>query len=228
MRQEPTKLKSKRLDIRVLLVDDHEMVRQGLIYFLSTQQGIEVVGQAENGFQAVEMVAELSPDVVLMDLVMPDMDGIEAAIQIKEVREETAVLALTSYVDQEKVIDALSAGMAGYIMKDVSSEELTRAIRAAAKDEIYLSSEAAKYVARQVRTKADQTPAPTVLTHREIDVLCLLARGLNNTDIGTELNISIKTVKTHVSSILNKLQLENRTQAALYALRHNLISLDET
>ena len=222
------RLATKDQNIRVLLVDDHEMVRQGLIYFLSTQCGIEVVGQAENGFGAVEMVTELIPDVVLMDLVMPDMDGVEAAIKIRGVREETAVLALTSYIDQEKVIDALSAGMAGYIMKDVSSEELTRAIRAAAKDEIYLSPEAAKYVARRVRSNTDQTPAPAVLTHREIDVLCLLARGLNNTDIGSELNISIKTVKTHVSSILQKLQLENRTQAALYALRHNLISLDDT
>ena len=214
--------------IRVLLVDDHEIVRQGLVFFLSTQADIEVVGQAENGERALELAASLNPDVVLMDIVMPGKDGIEATLQLKESHPEIAILALTSYIDQNKVIDALSAGMSGYIMKDISSGELIRAIKAAAQEEIYFSPEAAKYVARRVSGQSSSSPSPQILTEREIEVLGLLSRGLNNTDIGSDLNISIKTVKTHVSNILQKLNLENRTQAALYALRHNLVSLDET
>lgn len=214
--------------IRVLLVDDHELVRQGLIFFLSTQPDINVVGQADNGMQALEMIELHNPDVILMDIVMPGMDGIEVTHKIKNRHPEIAILALTSHIDQSKVIDALSAGMSGYIMKDVTSAELVRAIKAANQDEIYFSPAAAKYVAGRISKQTTNSPDPQVLTEREVEVLRLLSRGLNNADIASDLSISSKTVKTHVSNILQKLQLENRTQAALYALRHHLSSLDET
>jgi NarL family two-component system response regulator LiaR len=203
-------------------------VRKGIRALLTEVDDLDVVGEAGDGRQAVALAQSTQPDVILMDIVMPEMDGIEVTQRIKESNPEIAILALTSYIDQNKVIDALSAGMSGYIMKDISATELIRAIKAAARDEIYFSPAAAKYVARRVSRQASSSPMPEVLTERELEVLCLLARGLNNTDIGTDLNISTKTVKTHVSNILLKLNLENRTQAALYALRHNLISLAET
>ena len=214
--------------IRILIVDDHELVRQGLVFFLSTQSTIQVVGQAENGEKAVTLAADLEPDVILMDIVMPVMDGIETCRKIKEIMPDIPILALTSYIDQNKVVDALQAGMAGYIMKDIDSAELIRAIKAASKDEIYFSPAASRMIAQNLKNEAEIDVPVSVLTEREIDVLKLLSKGENNHDIAEDLNISSKTVKTHVSKILQKLNLENRTQAALFALRNNLISLDET
>lgn len=209
--------------IRVLLVDDHELIRQGLIIFLKTAAGMTVVGEAGDGCEAVELVQRLRPDVVLMDLVMPGMDGIAATRLLKAEHPEVEVLALTSYIDEEKVLDALSAGAAGYVMKDVSPAELVRAIRAAAAGQVYLSPAAAAYLANHVRPRREPEPSPDALTCRELEVLRLLARGLSNQAIAEDLHISPKTVKAHVGTILQKLHLENRTEAAVYALRMHLV-----
>lgn len=215
--------------IRVLLVDDHQMVRQGLLYFLSAQDGIEVVGQAEDGRQALALVEETQPDVVLMDLSMPGMDGLEALGHIKANHTDVEVLVLTSFLDDEKVIAAVEQGASGYLMKDIKPGELARAIRAAARGEVYLHPEAARRLAQGLHPDVSgrEEPPATVLTERETEVLQLIARGLSNQDIANDLTITLKTVKTHVSNILHKLGLESRVQAALYALRHNLIPFDE-
>jgi NarL family two-component system response regulator LiaR len=213
--------------IRVLLVDDHEVVRQGLRYFLSTQANIDVIGEASSGAESIALTASTHPDVILMDIVMPDMDGMATTRAIKAVHPDVAILALTSYIDQAKVTDALAAGMVGYIMKDVKAAELARAIRSAAVDDIYLSPQAVHYLAKQVIKRDSHTISPEVLTERELDVLRLLTRGLSNQDIADDLQISIKTVKVHIANIFSKLGTSTRIQAALYALRHNLVPLDE-
>lgn len=216
-------------NIRVLLADDHQMVRQGLKFFLSTQPGFAVVGEANNGLEAVSLVDELTPDVVLMDLVMPELDGLAATQVIKSRHDDIEVLVLTSYVDDEKVVGAIRMGAAGYLMKDVSPVELARAIHAVARGEVYLHQEAARHLAEGLRPAAGgpAEPGPDTLTEREIEILRYIARGLNNQDIAEDLVISPKTVKAHVSHILQKLGLESRVQAALYALRHNVVPLDE-
>jgi len=213
--------------IRVLLADDHQVVRQGLMIFLSTSPDIAVIAEAQNGLEAIACVNHDPPDVVLMDLVMPELDGIQATQQIKAAHPEVEVIALTSYIDEAKVADALAAGVAGYVMKDVSPMELARAIRAAAHGELYLSPQAARLLARRVQPPPHSENALATLTEREREVLRLVARGLSNQDIAQDLNISAKTVKAHVTSILQKLGLASRTQAALYALRFNLVPLDE-
>lgn len=212
--------------IRVLLVDDHDLVRQGLIIYLKTAPAIEIVGQAGDGRQAVSLVEQHQPDVVLMDLVMPEMDGIEATRRIKAQHPTVEVLALTSYIDEEKVLDVLSAGAAGYVMKDVNPAELVRAIQAAAAGQVYLSPAAASYLANHVRPRREPAPPPDSLTGRELEVLQLLARGLSNQAIAEDLQISPKTVKAHVGTILQKLHLENRTEAAVYALQRRLVQPD--
>lgn len=209
--------------IAVLIVDDHEVVRQGLVYFLESQPDITVAGQAGSGSEALEKIALLNPDVVLMDLVMPAMDGIEATILIKERFPDVKVLALTTFIDENKVIEALRAGMVGYLMKDISSVDLARAIRSAFADEIHLTSEAAQYLAKGMFLNKQDEISPSVLTEREKEILLLLTRGFSNQDIATDLSISIKTVKVHVSNIFAKLGLNSRTQVAIYALRHNLV-----
>ena len=216
--------------IRVLLVDDHQMVRQGLRFFLSTQAGFEIVGEARNGEEAVALAAEQRPDVVLMDLMLPEMDGLEATCTIRSHYEEVEVLVLTSYISDEKVVSAIKCGASGYLMKDVNPQELARAIRAAARGEVYLHTEAARHLADAMRpdSEAAGEPAPEVLTEREVEVLALIARGLSNQDIATQLTIAPKTVKGHVSSILQKLALDSRVQAALYALRHQIVELEST
>ena len=213
--------------IQVLLVDDHEMVRQGLGIFLNASPDITVVGQAQNGLEAIQRVQENPPDVVLMDLIMPELDGVEATRRIKALFPEVEIIALTSYVDEAKVVDALAAGVAGYVMKDVKPAELVRAICAAAQGEMYLSPVAARLLAKRVSPAKSPEPSPEVLTERELDVIRLIARGLSNQDIAKDLNISAKTVKTHISAILQKLNLTSRTQAALYALRRNLVPLND-
>lgn len=213
--------------IRVLLADDHEMVRQGLLIFLNASPDIAVIAQAQNGLEAVARVDENPPDVVLMDLVMPKLDGVEATRRIKANHPQVEIIALTSYIDEDKVTDALSAGVAGYVMKEVSPSELARAIRAAARGEMYLSPVAARYLAKRVQPTKPPETALTTLTERELDVLKLIARGLSNQDIAQDLNISAKTVKAHATTIFQKLGLMSRTQAALYALRYNLVPLDD-
>ncbi len=207
--------------ITVLIVDDHAVVRQGLRTFLELQDDIEVVGEAENGAQAVDQTRQHGPDVVLMDLVMPEMDGIEATRRISALRPDTKVIALTSFAADDKVFPAIKAGASGYQLKDVSPSDLADAIRAAHRGETQLHPEVAKKLMDQVAGGAEE-PAPEELTERELEVLRLVASGLSNKEIAQELTISDKTVKTHISSILSKLHLADRTQAAIYALKKGL------
>ncbi|MFN8382531.1 MAG: response regulator transcription factor [Anaerolineales bacterium] len=206
--------------IHILLVDDHAVVRQGLKMFLGLDPDLEVVGEAENGEEAIRLTRELSPDVVLMDLLMPVMDGIAAIAIIRRDFPETEVIALTSVLEDESVIKAMRAGAIGYLLKDTQAEELRRAIKAAAAGQVQLSPQAAARLMREVKGP----DSPEKLTERETDVLRLLALGRANKEIALELVIGEKTVKTHVSSILRKLNVPSRTQAALHAVRIGLVS----
>lgn len=210
------------MSIRILLVDDHAVVRQGLKMFLGLDPDLEVVGEAENGEEAVRLTRELSPDVVLMDLLMPVMDGIAAIAAIRRDFPDTEVIALTSVLEDEAVMKAMRAGAIGYLLKDTQAEELRRAIKAAAAGQVQLSPQAAARLMREVRAP----DSPEKLTERETDVLRLLALGRANKEIALELNISEKTVKTHVSAILRKLGVPSRTQAALHAVRIGLVSIE--
>jgi two-component system, NarL family, response regulator LiaR len=209
--------------IRILITDDHGVVRQGLRMFLSLDPEIEVVGEASNGREAVARARELEPDVVLMDLLMPVMDGIEATGAIRSELPDVEVIALTSVLEDASVTGAVKAGAIGYLLKDTDAEELRRAIKAAAEGRVHLAPEAAARLMREVRTPE----RPEVLTGRETEVLKFLARGKANKQIAGSLFVSEKTVKAHVSSILMKLGVQSRTQAALYAVRTGLMSLEE-
>jgi DNA-binding NarL/FixJ family response regulator len=206
--------------IRVLIADDHAVVRQGLRMFLALDDAIEVVGEATNGSEAVEQTRRLGPDVVLMDMVMPVMDGVAATASIRRELPDTEVIALTSVLDDGTVIGAVKAGAIGYLLKDTQAEELCRAIKSAAAGQVQLSPQAAARLVREVRVP--DVP-PTMLTERETDVLRLLAAGKANKEIAAALTIGEKTVKTHVSSILSKLGVQSRTQAALYATQNNIV-----
>ena len=210
------------MTVRVLLVDDHAVVRQGLCMFLGLDDGIEVVGEASDGREAVERARALRPDVVLMDMLMPVMDGIAATREIRASLPETQVLALTSVLEDDSVIGAVQAGAVGYLLKDTQADALCVAIRAAADGKVQLAPEAAARLVREVRIPAHGTETPA-LTAREQDVLALVARGRSNREIARELVIAEKTVKTHVSAILTKLDLRSRTQAALYAVQQGLV-----
>lgn len=213
---------------RVLLVDDHRMVRQGLRFFLSTQPNMTVVGEAATAEEALYLVDSLRPDVVLMDVVLPNLSGIEAVQAINECYPEVSVIILSAFVDTSKVVQAIQAGAAGYLMKDVDPQELAAAIQATRQGKLYLHPEAARRLAEAMRPDPDQhEPTPDVLTERELEVLQLVTHGLSNQEISMQLNITLKTVKAHVSSILQKLGVENRVQAALYALRHHLVELED-
>lgn len=209
------------MSIRILLVDDHAVVRQGLKMFLGLDSDLEVVGEAENGEEAVRLTRELHPDVVLMDLLMPVMDGVTAIGLIRRDFPDTEVIALTSVLEDEAVMKAMRAGAMGYLLKDTQAEELRRAIKAAAAGQVQLSPQAATRLMREVRAP----DSPEKLTERETDVLRLLALGRSNKEIALELNVGEKTVKTHVSAILRKLGVPSRTQAALYAVRIGLVSV---
>jgi NarL family two-component system response regulator LiaR len=212
------------MTIRILLADDHAVVRQGLKMFLELDADLEVVGEAENGEQAVRLASSLNPDVVLMDLLMPVMDGILATRTIRKEIPDTEVIALTSVLEDASVMGAMRAGAIGYLLKDTKADELCRAIKAAAAGQVQLSPQAAARLMREV-----QLPdSPEKLTERETDVLRLLALGRANKEIALELGIGEKTVKTHVSSILAKLGVPSRTQAALHAVRIGLVRLEET
>ncbi len=210
------------MSIRILLVDDHAVVRQGLKMFLGLDPDLEVVGEAENGEEAIRLTRELNPDVVLMDLLMPVMDGIAAIAVIRRDLPDTEVIALTSVLEDESVMKAMRAGAIGYLLKDTQAEELRRAIKAAAAGQVQLSPQAAARLMREVRAPE----SPEKLTERETDVLRLLASGRANKEIALELDIGEKTVKTHVSAILRKLDVPSRTQAALYAVRIGLVSIE--
>jgi DNA-binding NarL/FixJ family response regulator len=211
------------MTIRVLIVDDHSVVRQGLQMFLALDEGLEIVGEATNGVEALRLARQLSPDVVLMDLLMPEMDGIEATRIIRQELPDIEVIALTSVLEDKAIFEAVRVGAIGYLLKDTESEKLCQAIRAAAAGQVQLSPEVASRLMREVSAP----DSPDSLTDRETEVLRALARGLSNQEIAGTLVISETTVKTHVSSILNKLELPSRTRAALYALKIGLVSLDE-
>jgi NarL family two-component system response regulator LiaR len=214
--------------IKVLIVDDHQVVRQGLRTFLELQGDVVVVGEAGDGLAAVEMVRQLKPDVVLMDLVMPRLDGIAATRQIKSLANDTKVIALTSFTEDEKVIPAIQAGATGYLLKDVSPDGLVEAVRAAYRGEARLHPDIARKLMEQVASQAGDTHQARVegLTERELQVVRLVAQGCSNHEIAERLVISEKTVKTHVSNILSKVHLEDRTQLAIYAIRRGLVDRD--
>jgi DNA-binding NarL/FixJ family response regulator len=207
--------------IRVLLVDDHGVVRRGLRGYLELLDDIEIVGEAENGLRGVELALELRPDVVLMDLVMPQLDGIAATGRIKAAQPAVQVVALTSFIEEEKVMAALEAGASGFILKDADADDVAAAIRAAHNDEVHLDPAAARILATGMRQGRDR-PADS-LTERELEVLGLVGRGRSNKEIATDLGITERTARTHVSNILGKLELQSRTQAALYAVERKLV-----
>ncbi len=209
--------------IRLLVADDHGVVRQGLRMFLGTDPELEIVGEAGDGVEAIRLARELKPDVVLMDLMMPGVDGISATAAIRRDMPDTEVVALTSVLEDEAVIDAVRAGAIGYLLKDTEAHELRRAVKAAAAGQVQLSPQAAARLMREVRTP-ERHPEP--LTEREVDVLRSLAQGRSNKEISQALNIGEQTVKTHVSHLLRKLDVPSRTQAALYAIRMGLVSSD--
>ena len=211
--------------IRVLLVDDHVVVRRGLSALLATYEEIEVVGEASGGEQGVELAGRLLPDVVLMDLVMPGMDGIEATRRVRAASPSTQVIVLTSYSEDERIFPAIKAGALSYLLKEVSPDDLVRAIRAARRREATLHPSVAARLMQEL-SGARSSPLDE-LTEREREVLACIARGMSNAEIADRLIIGERTVKTHVSNILSKLHLQDRTQAALLALRERLVPLED-
>ncbi len=213
--------------IRVLIADDHAIVRDGVRAFLSTEPDIEVVGEASNGREAVEQTGRLVPDVVLMDLEMPEMDGIEAIRLITKSRPDVCILVLTSFATDDKVFPAVKSGALGYLLKDSSPHDLVEAIRQVNRGESSLHPAIARKLLREVSSPSEQPRTEEPLTQRELEVLRLIAAGQSNREIASELVISEATVRTHVSNILGKLHLASRTQAALYALKEGIASLDD-
>ena len=213
--------------IKVMIVDDHGIVRQGLRTYLDLLEDITIVAEAENGLDALEKVKQFNPDIVLMDLVMPEMDGIEATQKICGSYPDVKVIVLTSFTEDEQVFSAIKAGAVGYLLKDISPPDLAKAIQAVHSGETHLHPEITKKLMNQfVSPKSDIEITPDELTPRELEVLQLVAQGLSNKELANKLTISEKTVKTHLSSIFSKLHLSDRTQAAIYALKHNLVPDD--
>jgi len=208
--------------IRVLLVDDHAVVRRGLRGFLELLKDFDVVGEAENGREGVAAADRLVPDVVLMDLLMPEMGGLEAIAAIKSSHPEIEIVAVTSFIEEEKVTSALEAGASGYLLKDAEAEEVAQAIRAAYNGEVHLDPAVSRLLAQRLRQRREAEPVEP-LTGREKEVLAQLAKGASNKEIAYELGITERTARTHVSNILGKLGLASRTQAALYAVEHKLV-----
>lgn len=214
--------------IRLVIVDDHAVVRQGLKAFLATENDIELVGEASNGKEAVDLATRLVPDVVLMDLVMPELDGIGATAAIKQSLPQIEVLVMTSFIEDEKVFGAMRAGATGYVLKDADPEEVVKAIHSAAAGESPLDPRVVRRLMQEFTpTKPRQETTTEPLSEREIEVLRLVAKGQSNQLIAENLIISPKTAKTHVSNILSKLGLASRTQAAVYALKEGLVSQEE-
>jgi DNA-binding NarL/FixJ family response regulator/class 3 adenylate cyclase len=208
--------------IRVLLVDDHAVVRRGLRGFLELLKDFDIVGEAENGREGVAAAERLVPDVILMDLLMPEMGGLEAIAAIKSAQPEIEIVAVTSFIEEEKVTSALEAGASGYLLKDAEAEEVAQAIRAAYNGEVHLDPAVSRLLAQRLRQRKDAEPVEP-LTAREREVLAQLAKGASNKEIAYELGITERTARTHVSNILGKLGLASRTQAALYAVEHKLV-----
>ncbi|WP_027409826.1 response regulator [Anoxybacteroides tepidamans] len=209
------------MSIKVLIVDDHHVVRRGLMFFLKTQKDIQIIGEATNGEEAVRLVNERRPDVVIMDLVMPVMDGVEATKKIKETSPDTKVLILTSFSDQDHVIPAIRAGASGYQLKDIEPDQLVAVIRSIHRGESQLHPKVASHVMTHLyQGEKKEEQLLEELTKREKEVLAEIAKGKSNKEIAASLMITEKTVKTHVSNILAKLNLADRTQAALYAVKH--------
>jgi NarL family two-component system response regulator LiaR len=208
------------MPVRVLIVDDHEVVRRGLRVFLSSDPTLESVGEAADSVEALERARQVQPDVVLMNLDMPRLDGVGATAALRQEWPETEVLILTSALDEERLVEAIRAGAIGYLLKDITPEELQEAIHAAAAGQVQLAPKVLAGLLREVRAPAPAEP----LTERETDVLRLLARGLANKEIGLQLGVSEQTVKSHVRNLLNKLGVASRTQAALHGVRLGLIS----
>ena len=222
---------SRPAPIRVLLADDHTMVRRGMRDFLSLHDDLKIVGEAADGAEAIEQAASLRPDVVVMDLLMPGVDGIEATVRIKAANPDVEIVAITSFVEEARIVAALEAGASGFLLKDAEADELAAAIRAAASGEVHLDPVVAGIVARHMRDQAggatghgaDRAADPfDSLTARERDVLGGIARGFSNRAIADDLGITERTARTHVSNILAKLGLSSRTQAALLAVQHGL------
>lgn len=209
--------------MQILLVDDHEMVRLGLKGYLDLQDDVDIVAEASNGREGVEKALELHPDVIMMDIVMPEMNGIEATLAILKEWPEAKILILTSYLDNEKIYPVLDAGAKGYMLKTSSADDILRAVRKVAKGELAIETE----VSQKVEYHRNHIELHEDLTARERDILGLLAKGYENQRIADELFISLKTVKTHVSNILSKLEVSDRTQAVVYAFQHHLVPQDD-
>lgn len=208
--------------IRVLIADDHHVVRRGLLFFLKTQKDIEVVGEAKNGVEAVQLVESLQPDIVLMDLVMPELDGIQATKRIKAQWPQVKVLMLTSFSDKDHVLPAMEAGASGYQLKDIEPDDLVQAIHQAMRGEHTIHQEVTTQLEEGLREEESKPHSQNPLTPREQDVLAELTKGKSNREIASSLFVTEKTVKTHISNIFTKLQVQDRTQAALYAVKHGL------
>lgn len=213
--------------IRVLIADDHHVVRGGIRALLETETDIDVIDEAADGVETVLKTRSLNPDVILMDLMMPRKSGIEAIEEIKQEDPDARILVLTSYSDDDKVFAAIKAGALGYLLKETSTKELLQAIHDVYKGESSLHPAIARKLIRELNRPSNLPPADEPLTEREIEVLVYVARGYSNQDIANSLFISERTVRTHVSNILSKLHLANRTQAALYALKEGLTNLEE-
>jgi NarL family two-component system response regulator LiaR len=214
-----------KIPIRILIADDHELVRQGLFALLSVKPGIDVVGQAAEGDEAVKLFHSLEPDIVLLDLMMPNKSGIEATREIKAANPDARILIITSFAEDENVYQAIKAGALGYLLKDSSPQELLKAIHDVCEGRLSLHPEIAAKLIEELNQPADKKPTEDPLTEREMEVLKLVAKGRTNQEIAVELVISERTVGAHVSNILSKLHLANRTQAALFALRTGLTDL---
>jgi NarL family two-component system response regulator LiaR len=213
--------------IRILVVDDHAVVREGLRALVETRPGMEWAGEAADGIEAVERARSLRPDVILMDLVMPRLGGIEAISQIKQENPDARILVLTSFDEDDKVFPAIRGGALGYLLKDSSAWEVLQAIRDVARGEPTMHPSIARKLMRELQRPPDLPLTEEPLTERELEVVGLVAQGLSNQEIADRLVLSERTVRTHVSNILSKLHLANRTQAALYALRKGLTKLDQ-
>jgi NarL family two-component system response regulator LiaR len=211
--------------IRILVADDHQLVRQGFMAMLSVKPGIEVIGQAADGVEAVELAQSLRPDIILLDLLMPNMDGIEATREIKAGDPDARILIITSFAEDENVYQAIKAGALGYLLKDSSPQELMQAIHDVCEGRLSLHPNIALKLIEDLNQPTETKPTEDPLTEREVEVLKLVAKGRSNQEIAEELIVSERTVGAHVSNILSKLHLANRTQAALYALRKGLTDL---
>jgi NarL family two-component system response regulator LiaR len=209
--------------IRVLFVDDHEMVRIGVTAYLSAQPDIEVIAEADDGAPAVDLALEHRPDIILMDLVMKDMDGIEATKRIIDKWPEAKIIIVTSFLDDEKVYPALEAGATSYMLKTSKASEIAKAVRSTFKGQSILEPEVAGKMMQRLRKKKEILPHEE-LTNREMEILLLMTQGKSNQEIADELFIALKTVKVHVSNILAKLQVQDRTQAVIYAFKHSLVN----